>query len=69
MIYTAEGFIVNEAEVNVLPEFPFFFHDSKNVGNFIFGSSATSKPSLCIWKFRSLTAKAYLEVEHNLTSM
>jgi len=43
--------IVNEAEVDVLLEFPCFFYDSMNVGNLVSGSSAFSKSSLYIWKF------------------
>ena len=48
----SKGFsIVNEAEVDVLLEFPCFFYDSMNVGNLVSGSSAFSKSSLNIWKF------------------
>ena len=46
-----EGFsIVNEAQVDVFLEFPFFLQDPANVGNLISGSSAL-KSSLNIWKF------------------
>ena len=52
MIHTIKGFsIVNEAEVDVLVEFPYFFYDPINVGSLISGSSAFSKSSLDIWKF------------------
>ena len=52
MIHTIKGFrVVNEAEVDVFLEFPIFFHDPKNVGNLISGSSPFSKSSLYIWKF------------------
>ena len=52
VICTVKGFgIVNEAEVDVFLEFPFFLYDPPNVGNLISGSSAFSKPSLYIWKF------------------
>ena len=52
VIHTVKGFsVVNEAEVDVFPEVPCFLHDSVNVGNLIFGSSAFSKFSLDIWKF------------------
>ena len=52
VIHTVKGFsVVNEAEVDVFPEFPCFLHDSVNVGNLIFGSSASLKPSLYIWNF------------------
>ena len=43
--------IVNEAEIDVYLEFPYFFYDLTNVGNLISGSSAFSKSSLNIWKF------------------
>ena len=39
-----------EAKV-VFLEFPWFLYDPANVGNLISGSSASLKPSLCIWKF------------------
>ena len=52
VIHTVKGFgIVNEAEVDVFPEFPCFLYDPVNVGNLISGSSAFSKLSLYIWKF------------------
>ena len=52
MIHTVEGFsIVNEAEVDVLLEFPCFLYDPMDVGNLISGSSSFSKSSLDIWKF------------------
>ena len=51
VIHTDKSFsIVNEAEVNVLLEFPCFFYDPTDVGNLISGSSAISKFSLYIWK-------------------
>ena len=51
-IHTVKGFsIVNEAEVDILLEFPCFLCDPVNVGNLISGSSAFSKSSLHIWKF------------------
>ena len=43
--------IVNEAEVNVFPEFSSFFYDPMDVANLISGFSALSKPNLNIWKF------------------
>ena len=47
-----KGFgIVNKAKVDVFLEFPCFFNDSTEVGNFISDSSAFSKTSLNIWKF------------------
>ena len=52
MIHTVKGSsIVNETEVDIFLEFPCFLYDSANGGNFIFGSSAFSKPSLDICKF------------------
>ena len=52
VIHTVKGFSkVNEAEVDGFLEFPCFFYDPVNVGNFISGSSAFSKSSLYIWKF------------------
>ena len=42
---------VNEAEVDVLLDLLCFLHDPVNVGNLISGFSASSKPSLYIWKF------------------
>ena len=43
--------IVNEAEVDVLLDLLCFLHDPMKVGNLISGFSASSKPSLYIWKF------------------
>ena len=44
-----KGFcVVNEAEVDVFLEFPYFLCDPKNVSNLICGSSAFSKPDLYI---------------------
>ena len=40
--------VVNKTEVNIFLEFPCFLYDPVNVGNFISGSSAFSKPSLDI---------------------
>ena len=53
VIHTVESFgIVNEAEVDVFMELSCFFSNPTDVGNFISGSSAFSKFSLNIWKFR-----------------
>ena len=53
VIHTVKGFgIVNKAEVDVFLEFSCFFHDPSDVGNLISGSSAISKTSLNIWKFK-----------------
>ena len=52
VVHTVKGFsIVNEAEVDVFPEFSRFFHDPADVGNLTSGSSVFSKSSLNIWKF------------------
>ena len=52
VIHTIKGFgIVNKAEIDVFLELSCFFNDPVDVGHLISGSSAFSKPSLCIWKF------------------
>jgi len=52
VIHTVKDFsVVNEAEVDVFLEFPYFFYDPTDGGNLISGSSAFSKSSLYIWKF------------------
>ena len=52
MIHTVKGFsVVDETEVDVFLEFPFFLYDPVDVGNLISGSSSFSKVSLDIWKF------------------
>ena len=55
----------------VFQELPCFLHDSVNVGNLISGSSASSKPSLYIWKFsvHVLLKPSLKDFEHNLTRM
>ena len=61
VIHTVKGFgIVNEAEVDVFLEFSSFFNDPADVGNLISGSSAFSKSSLNIGKFRIRVLKAWL---------
>ena len=53
MIHTVKGFgIVNKAEIDVFLELSFFFNDPADVGNLTSGSSAFSKSSLNIWKFK-----------------
>ena len=72
VIHTVKGFsIVNEAEVDVLLEFPCFFYDSTDVGNLIFNSSAFSKCSLYIWKFsvHVLLKPSLKDFEHYLASL
>ena len=52
VIHTVKGFsIVNEAEVDVFPEFSCFFYNPMDVDKLISGSSAFFKTSLNIWKF------------------
>ena len=53
MIHTVKGFgIVNQAEIDVFLVLSCFFDDPSDVGNLISGSSAFSKFSLNIWKFK-----------------
>ena len=64
MIHTVKVFgIVSNAEVDVFLELSCFFDDPRDVGNLISGSSAFSKYSLSIWKYRvhsSRTVEAQL---------
>ena len=51
VIHTVKDFsVVNEAEVDVFLEFPYFFYGPTDVSNLISGFSAFSKSSLYIWK-------------------
>ena len=71
VIYTVNSFsVVNEAEIDVLLEFPCFFYDPTNVGNFISGSSAFYKSSLYIWNFsvHVLLKPSLKDFEHYLAS-
>ena len=53
VIHTVKGFgIVNIAEVDVFLELSCFFDDPGDAGKLISGSSAFSKSSLNIWKFK-----------------
>ena len=53
MIHTVKSFgIVNITEVDVFLELLCFFDDPTDAGNLISGSSAFSKSSLNIWKFK-----------------
>ena len=50
--HTVKGFgLVNEGEVDVYLEFPWFVYNPMAVSNLISGSSAFSKSSLNMWKF------------------
>ena len=72
VIHTVKGFgVVNKAEVDVFLELSSFFDDPAYVGNLISGSSAFSKSSLNIWKFRvHVLLKPGLEnSEHYFVSM
>ena len=72
MIHTVKGFsIINETEVDIFLKFPYFLHDPVNVGNWISGSSASSKPTLYIWKFsvHVLLKSSWMDFEHNLAGM
>ena len=63
--------IVNEAEVDVFLEFPFFLYDPKMLAIWSPVSSAFSKSSLYMWKFSvHVQLKPSLEdFEHYLASM
>ena len=53
MIHTVKGFsIINEAEVDVFLELSCFLYDPVDASNLISGSSAFSKTSLNIRKFK-----------------
>ena len=53
MIHTVKGFgTVNKVEGDIFLELSCFSYDLMDVGNLISGSSAFSKSSLNIWKFR-----------------
>ena len=62
--------IINEAEVDVFLQFPFFLYDPTNVGNLI-SSSAFSKSCLTIWKFSlyAVLKPILKDFEHNLLSL
>ena len=72
VIHTVKGFsVVNEAEVDVFPEFFSFFYDPVDADNLISGSSAFSKTSLNIRKFTAhILLKPTLEnFDNYFTSM
>ena len=72
VIHTVKGSsVVNEAEVNVFPEYPCFLYDPSNIGNMVSGSYAFSKSSLNIWKFtvHALLKPDLKDFEHYLASM
>ena len=72
VIHIVKGFsIVSKAEVDVFLEFSHFFYDPMDVGNFISGSSASSKSSLNIWKFffQVLLKSSLKDFEYYFASM
>ena len=71
VIYTVKSFsVVNEAEVDIFLEFPCFFYDPMDVGNWISDSSAFSKSSLYISTFSvNVLLKPSFNFEHNFSSM
>ena len=76
VIYKVKGSnIVNETEVDVFLEFPWFFYDPTNVDNLISGSSAFSKSSLYIWNswvhilLKPRLKPSLNDFEHYLASM
>ena len=72
MLHTVKGFsVVNEAEVDVLLEFPCFFCDLTYVNNLISGSSAFSKSSLYSWNLsvHILLKPSLKDFEHYFASM
>ena len=72
VIHTVKGFgIVNKAEVDVFLELSCFFDNPMNVVNLISVSSAFSKSTLNIWKFRVyiLLKPALENFQHYFTSV
>ena len=72
VIHTVKGFgIVNKAEIDDFLELSCFFDDPADVGNLISGSSAFSKTSVNILKFRVyVLLKPGLEnFRHHFTSV
>ena len=72
VIHTVKDFhVVSGIEVDVFLEFSCFFYDPTDVGNLIFGSSASLKPTLKIWKFsvHVLLKPSLEDFEPNLASM
>ena len=70
VIHTVKGFgIVHKAEVDVFLELSCFYNDPAHVGNLVSVSSAFSKTSLNIWKFKvHVLLKSGLEnFEHYFT--
>ena len=69
VIHTFKGFSIVSEAVDIFLELPCFLHDPTNIGNFITGSSASSKPSLYIWKILVHLLLSLKNFAHNPTSM
>ena len=72
VIHTVKGFhVVNEAEVDVFLEFPYFFYDPWILAIWSLVPPAFSKSSLYIWKFfvYILLKPGLKDFEHYLTNM
>ena len=72
VIHIVKGFsVINEADVDVFLEFPYFLYDPTDVSNLISGSSAFSKSSLYIWEFlvHILLKPSLKDFEHHLARM
>ena len=72
MIHTVKGFsVVNEAEIDAVLEFSYFFYDPVDVDNLASGSSVFSKSSLYICKFsvHILLKPSLRDFEHNLPNV
>ena len=72
VIHTVKGFsLINEAEVDVFLEMPYFSYYPADIGNLIFRSTASSKSNLCIWNFSVyvLLKPSLKDFDHYLASM
>ena len=72
VIHIVKGFsIVNESEVDVFLEFPYFLYDPMNVGKLTSGSSGFCKSNLYIYKFsvHILLKPSLKDFDHYLASV
>ena len=72
VIHTVKDFhTVNEADIDVFLEFPYFFHELMNADNLISASSTYLKLSLYICRFsvHIIPKPSLKDFEHNLVSM